>query len=97
MTYPPAHSRCSVRADPAKVGVCLGTRNSSVFQKQMLRIGIDVHNIVERNTRISVPAQNATQRRGDFSWLQQSIRNSVEQRLEKVMVPPIKLGYVHQV
>jgi hypothetical protein len=67
----------------------------SVFQKHMLRIGIDIHNIVERNTRISLPAQNATQRRG--SWLQQSIRNFVEQQLEKVIVPPIDLGYVHQV
>lgn len=63
----------------------------------MLRIGIDIHNIVERNTRISLPAQNVTQRRGDFSWLQRSIRNFVEQQLEKVIVPPIDLGYVHQV
>ena len=81
----------------AKVGICLGIRNSSVFQKHMLRIGTDIHNIAEQNTPISRPAQNATQRRGDFSWLQQSIRNLVEQRLEKVIVPPIKLGYVHQV
>jgi hypothetical protein len=63
----------------------------------MLRIGIDSHNIAERNTHISLPAQNATRRRGDFSWLQRSIRNLVEQRLEKVIVPPIDLGYVHQV
>jgi hypothetical protein len=63
----------------------------------MLRIGIDIHNIAERNTRISLPAQNATQRRGDFSWLQRSVRNLVEQRLEKVIVPPIDLGNVHQV
>lgn len=81
----------------AKVSICLGTRNSSVFQKHMLRIGIDIHNIAEQNTPISRPAQNATQRRGDFFWLQQSIRNFVEQRLEKVIVPPIDQGYVHQV
>jgi hypothetical protein len=51
----------------AKVGICLRTGNSSVFQEHMLRIGIDIHNIAERNMRISLPAQNATQRRGDFS------------------------------
>jgi hypothetical protein len=81
----------------AKVGICLGTRNSSVLQKHMLRIGIDIHNIAEQNTPISRPAQNTTQRRGDFSWLQRSIRSLVKQRLEKVIVSPIKLGYIHHV
>ena len=33
----------------------------------------------------------------DFSWLQRSIRNLVKHRLEKVILPPINLGYVHQV
>ena len=28
----------------------------------MLRIGIDIHNIAERDMRLSLPAQNTTQR-----------------------------------
>ena len=68
----------------------------TVTQNHALRNRVHVHGFPEKDARIFLTAQDASQRRGNFSRRKRARRHLIKQRLKQMKVSPVDKRHVHR-